>query len=48
MVLSAGIGVNIEKEKAGQKNKEVLEKAGKTPDWFIALDNHGNFFIHHT
>jgi hypothetical protein len=47
IVLYAGIGMRIEKKEAGLKIKEVIENAGKTPDWFIALDKHRNFFLHH-
>lgn len=46
-VLYASIGINITKEEAGLKIKEVIEKAGETSNWFIALDNHRNFFMHH-
>ena len=46
-VLYTSIGINITKEEAGIKIKEVIEKAGETSDWFIALDNHRNFFMHH-
>jgi 8-oxo-dGTP pyrophosphatase MutT (NUDIX family) len=45
--LYSSIGTNITKEEAGLKIKEVIEKAGEKSDWFIALDNHKNFFMHH-
>ena len=45
--LYESIGINITKQEAGLKIKEIIEKAGETPDWFIALDNHRNFFMHH-
>jgi hypothetical protein len=45
-VLYTHIGKNIKKTEAGIEIKKVIENAGKSPNWFIELDNHRNFFMH--
>jgi hypothetical protein len=45
-VLYTHIGKSIKKKETGIEIKRVIENAGRSPDWFIELDNHRNFFMH--
>ena len=40
------VGIKLDKKNVGIIIKELIEKSGKSSDWFIDLDTHRNFFMH--
>jgi len=44
--LHALAGTSMPKENPGLSIKSVLDKANQDSSWFVALDNHRNFFLH--
>jgi hypothetical protein len=44
--LHALAGTSIPKKNPGLSIKSVLDKANQDSSWFVALDNHRNFFLH--
>lgn len=44
--LYTSAGMDIAKKDAGLQIKKIIEISGNSPDWFVQLDNHRNFFLH--